>query len=113
MNIIVEANRILEFYISYDFWNLLEAYFGFSVILACVMQRSWYEDFSSIKSTQVYTAVKVGQIGLYIQIMMGVFSIIDSYYTEEMHTCHPLMACWCIGVALTKYSVYLRIFNKK
>lgn len=112
MNIIIEFNRFLEHYTSYDFWNLVEGYFGIGVILSCIMQRSWFEDFSSIKSTQIYSAVKIGQLGLYIQIMMGIVSIIDAYYNEEYHTCHPLMALWCIGITLTKYSIYLRLFNK-
>jgi len=113
MNIFILVNEFLRHIFPDDFaWNLFECYCGFGVIIASIMQRSWLKVFSTKKLRNYYFIGKIGQIGLFIQMMQGLFAIIDSYYSEMNNTSHCLFGIWCFGLLLTKYSAYLHSYDK-
>jgi hypothetical protein len=113
MTLLGAINLYLESIIYFGIWNLLEMYAGFFLFLACIFQRATLAIFSTKKSPYLYFAVKLGQIGLYLQMMMGLIASVDGYFCNIEHVSHAFTGLCCLGVCLTKFSVYFKVFLKK
>jgi hypothetical protein len=95
-----------------DIWNFIESTFSILLVIACIMQRSKLDIFSSCSTRLSKTSVKIGQFALYIQMMLGILTAVDGYYNSIDNKVHILLALFVLSSSLTKFSVYLNLFEK-
>lgn len=107
MSFIVEFNNLFVPLLSSEGWNVLEVLFGILIVIGCLLQRAWMDIFQTSNNIISYYATKVGQIGLYGQMMMGLMSIVDGYNNFEGNTAHVMIVLWVMASTLVKYGAYL------
>jgi hypothetical protein len=111
MTFIHEFNLFFISILPTDSWNVIEIFGGIGIFFACIIQRSKQNIFSSnAKNLGAYT-VKVGQLGLFFQMMLGILTTVDGYENYIDGKSHVILAMWVMSSSLVKYSVYLNIFN--
>jgi len=112
MNFIDNFNLFFIYILPIDFWNIIEMTAGIGITFACIIQRAKWDIFSSSESNIIGKwAVKVGQLGLYCQMMLGVVTCVDGYYNYIHNSSHVVLAMWVLSASLVKYSVYLNFIN--
>ena len=111
MTFIQDVNIFMTTILSIDTWNVIEIIAGFSVFFGCLLQRVNQDIFQTTGNIRGNFIVKVGQLGLYGQMMMGLLTIIDGYYNYQNGSSHTMIALWALSSCLVKYSVYLNLFK--
>ena len=104
MTFIQEFNQFMSLYISIEIWNYIEIISSVLVFYGCILQRVHKISFKS--NTENFFAAKIGQLGLYGQMMMAIFSMVDGYYNMTYGVAHVMLALWALSSAMIKYIAY-------
>jgi len=111
MTFIENLNYEFQLILPINAWNDIEILFGFFLVIACIMQRAKLNIFSSSCKSLSKISVKIGQIALFIQMMLGIITCIDGYYNIIDNKSHVLLALFVLSSSVTKFSVYLNLFE--
>jgi len=111
MNFLQDFNNFALMLLSQDVWNLIEFIAGFAVLIGCIQQRITMDIFRTSTEDITKSVIKIGQLGLYGQMMMGIFSMVDGYFNSSVGYCHTIIILWAVSSALVKFNIYYGLFH--
>lgn len=100
-----------------QFWYGLEAIAGFLLLFGGILQRVYMTAYKS-GSTNHYPwlTIKLAQIGLYIQNMLGLLCMVDGIqlliYDDHGRVGHVFMTLWAIACFLMKIRIFQAAYDQ-
>lgn len=110
---IQELNDFLFLIFNKQTWDIIQIIFAFLVFFGSIQQRVHMDIFKSGSDFIPYSIIKIGQIGLYGQMMLGIITMVDGYTGLLYGYSHPLVALWVISSSFVKFNIYYNIFHLK
>lgn len=110
MQFLQDFNQFFCAWISYDIWNMIQIISSIILLIGCILQRVHLEGFKS--NSMWWYLSKIGQIGLFGQMMMAILAIVDGYYSIQIGHAHVIIALWALSSAMVKYTAYNFSFKK-
>jgi hypothetical protein len=107
MTFIQEFQTFMLYIISPDIWNYLEMIASIIVIYVCLQQRVYNHIYKSSTTSISKYIIKVGQFGLYMQMMMALLTLVDGYLNFHDGGAHTLLTLWVLSIGLVKMNVWL------
>lgn len=106
---LLEFNTFCGEFLSNQIWCVLQGLASVAVIYGCLIQRVYQTAFKDINKS--YLLTKFSQVGLYLQMMVALMTMVDAYYNFEGDIPHSSIALWAIGSAMIKVNVFFLDFH--
>ena len=107
MTFLQEFQAFMLYIISGDVWNTIEMIASSIVIYVCLQQRVHTHIYKSSYQTVNKYIIKIGQFGLYLQMMISLMTLVDGYDNFHDGQAHTLITLWVFSIALVKTNIWL------
>jgi hypothetical protein len=114
MTFIGDFNAFVAQFLPREVWCITEILCGLAVFYFSLYQRVYVKNFS-LQSSYPWIITKLGQLGLYIHMVLSVVVIIDGYETfvNSVYIPHVILIGVMAANLMVKYNLIYSIVKKE